>query len=100
MNNLVLLQIGLSDSHKDLLRGVEHGTLPDLQLSWYLQKVSPLLMRLRGSASAFFSRLLAYLVDISFPAAATPMTQDSPHPRWATSKAVRITLTFPVQSKV
>ena len=49
------------------------------------------------SHAPFFS---VYLVDISFPAAATPMTQDSPHPRWATSKAVRITLTFPVQSKV
>ena len=41
-----------------------------------------------------------YLVEISLPAAATPITQDSPQPRWATSKAVRITLTLPVQSKV
>jgi hypothetical protein len=36
-------------------------------------------------------------VAISVPAAATPMTQLSPHPRCAHSSAARITFTFPVQ---
>merc|ERR1719187_1459245 len=38
------------------------------------------------------------LVEISFPAAATPMTQLSPHPLCATSSAHLITCTLPVQS--
>ena len=39
-------------------------------------------------------------VAISAPAGATPMMTDTPQPRWAHSRAARITLTLPVQSKV
>ena len=39
-------------------------------------------------------------VAISLPAPATPMTIDSPQPRWQASSAWRITLMLPVQSKV
>ena len=37
-------------------------------------------------------------VAISFPDAATPITQLTPQPRWAHSRAARITSTLPVQS--
>lgn len=40
------------------------------------------------------------LVEISCPAAATPMMHDSPHPLWAASRAARMTPVFPVASKV
>ena len=39
-------------------------------------------------------------VLISAPAGATPMMMLSPQPLWAASRAVRITDTFPVASKV
>ena len=39
-------------------------------------------------------------VEISLPEAATPMTHETPQPRWAHSKAARMTSTLPVQSKV
>jgi hypothetical protein len=39
-------------------------------------------------------------VAISWPAAATPMMMDSPQPLWQASRAARMTLTLPVQSKV
>lgn len=39
-------------------------------------------------------------VEISCPAAATPMTILCPQPLWQASSAARITLTLPVQSKV
>ena len=39
-------------------------------------------------------------VEISWPAAATPMTIDSPQPLWQASRAERMTWTLPVQSKV
>lgn len=40
------------------------------------------------------------LVEISCPAAATPMIIDSPQPLWHASSAARMTPTLPVQSKV
>lgn len=40
------------------------------------------------------------LVEISCPAAATPMMHDSPHPRCAASRAARMTPVFPVASNV
>ena len=40
------------------------------------------------------------LVAISWPAAATPMMMLSPQPLWQASRAARMTLTLPVQSKV
>jgi hypothetical protein len=40
------------------------------------------------------------LVEIYFPASATPITQDSPQPLWAVYNACLIIATFPVQSKV
>ena len=40
------------------------------------------------------------LVEISWPAAATPMMMDWPQPLWQASRAARMTPTFPVQSKV
>lgn len=39
-------------------------------------------------------------VEISWPAAATPMTMLSPQPLWQASRAARMTPTLPVQSKV
>src|SRR5712671_6332149 len=39
-------------------------------------------------------------VAISFPASATPMMTETPQPRWQHSSAWRITVVFPVQSKV
>lgn len=39
-------------------------------------------------------------VEISWPAAATPMMMLSPQPLWQASRAARITPTLPVQSKV
>ena len=38
------------------------------------------------------------LVASYLPAAATPITHDSPNPRWADSSASCITATLPVQS--
>src|SRR5271156_1842242 len=40
------------------------------------------------------------LVEISCPAAATPMIMLWPHPLWQASSAARMTPTLPVQSKV
>lgn len=40
------------------------------------------------------------LVEISWPAAATPMTILSPQPLWQASRAARMTPTLPVQSNV
>src|SRR5207248_5092360 len=39
-------------------------------------------------------------VAISLPASATPITTDTPQPRWQASSAWRITVVLPVQSKV
>ena len=38
-------------------------------------------------------------VEISWPAAATPMITDSPHPLWQHSSAARINCTLPMHSK-
>src|SRR5437868_15199857 len=39
-------------------------------------------------------------VEISLPASATPITTETPQPRWHASSACRITSVLPVQSKV
>lgn len=39
-------------------------------------------------------------VEISCPAAATPITMDCPHPLWQASRAALMTETTPVQSNV
>lgn len=55
-----------------------------------------------GMLVVFFIILSVYVrrVEISWPAAATPMMMDSPQPLWQASSAARMTLTLPVQSKV